>query len=380
VRPWPGTCVQLVIGRGTTRRSRPRRRTGTRDGVRNGAFGTFDASQLVLTAMASAISEQKQGSSPQRGTRVRAVWSVIKETASDWKEDNASGLAAALAYYTLLSIAPLVVLAVAIAGLAFGEEAARGQISQQISTVVGAQAGESIESIASNAQAPTAGVLSSIIGVIVLLFGASGVFGELQTSLNTIWEVEPKPGRGILGAIKDRFFSFTMVVGVAFLLLVSLLLSAAIAGLGHFLENALPGGEALWTLLNLAISLGIITVLFALVFKVVPDAEIRWHDVWVGAFVTAVLFTIGKLLIGLYLGKSTLTSSYGAAGSLVALVVWVYYTSQIVFLGAEFTQVYARRFGSRIEPSKNAVHADDAQHDHDQEHDREKPDSRAYGV
>jgi membrane protein len=334
--------------------------------------------------MSEEISVQKPAKSPLRGTRVRAVWSVIKETASDWKEDNASGLAAALAYYTLLSIAPLVVLAVAIAGLAFGEEAARGQISDQISTVVGAQAGESIESIASNAHAPSAGVFSSIIGVIVLLFGASGVFGELQTSLNTIWEVEPKPGRGILGVIKDRFFSFTMVVGVAFLLLVSLVLSAAIAGLGSFLENALPGGEALWMLLNIALSLGIVTLLFALIFKIVPDAEIRWRDVWVGAFVTAVLFTIGKLLIGLYLGKSTLTSSYGAAGSLVALVVWVYYTSQIVFLGAEFTQVYARRFGSRIVPSENAVPAEHAHHQHDEQAREKKEsgkrDSRAYGV
>jgi membrane protein len=333
--------------------------------------------------MADEIHTQKQAKSPLRGGRAQAVWSVIKETASDWKDDNASGLAAALAYYTLLSIAPLVVLAVAIAGLAFGEEAARGQISQQLSTVVGAQAGESIESIASSAHAPSAGVLSSIIGVVVLLFGASGVFGELQTSLNTIWEVEPKPGRGILGVIKDRFFSFTMVVGVAFLLLVSLVLSAAIAGLGRFLENALPGGEALWTVLNVAISLGIITLLFALIFKVVPDAKIRWHDVWVGAFVTAVLFTIGKLLIGLYLGKSSFSSSYGAAGSLVALVVWVYYTSQIVFLGAEFTQVYARRFGSRIVPTENAVPAEDAGQGQEQRKatpaEPGKRGSRAYG-
>jgi membrane protein len=339
--------------------------------------------------MGNETNARNQTNSPLRGGRVRAAWSVIKETASDWKEDNASGLAAALAYYTLLSIAPLVVLAVAIAGLAFGEEAARGQISEQIGNVVGAQAGQSIESIASNAHAPSAGVLSSIIGVVVLLFGASGVFGELQTSLNTIWEVEPKPGRGIVGVIKDRFFSFTMVIGVAFLLLVSLVLSAAIAGLGTFLEGALPGGEALWMLLNVAISLAIITLLFALIFKVVPDAKIRWHDVWVGAFVTAVLFTIGKLLIGLYLGKSTLTSSYGAAGSLVALVVWVYYTSQIVFLGAEFTQVYARRFGSRIEPSENAVHAGDAQHDvsasnaekkKNENTDSGERDPRAYGI
>lgn len=288
---------------------------------------------------------------------MQVLWTVLKETASDWQDDKAATLAAALAYYTLLSIAPLIVLAVAIAGFAFGEEAARGQIAEQIGGLVGAQAGEAIEAIARNANAPKTGTLSAIVGVIVLLFGASGVFGELQTSLNAIWNVEPKPGRGIAGIIKDRFASFTMVLGVAFLLLVSTVLSAAIASLGRFLEGALPGGETLWTVLNIAISLGIITVLFALIYKVIPDAKIHWHDVWIGAFATAALFTIGKLLVGLYLGKSTFVSSYGAAGSVVALVVWVYYSSQIVFLGAEFTQVYARRFGSQIEPGKNAVNA-----------------------
>ena len=291
------------------------------------------------------------------------MWSLLKETISDWSDDSAARLAAALAYYTLLSIAPMVVLAVAIAGLAFGDEAARGQISQQIGAVVGGQAAEAVEAIARNARAPDTGVLSSVLGVIVLLFGASGVFGELQSSLDTIWEVQPKPGRGILGVIKDRFFSFTMVLGVAFLLLVSLVLSTALSALGRYLSGALPGGAMLWTALNFVLSLGLITLLFALIFKVVPDAEIRWRDVWVGALVTAALFTVGKLLIGLYLGRSTFASSYGAAGSVVALVVWVYYSSQIVFLGAEFTQVYARRFGSRIKPSDNAVPAEQSKRD-----------------
>jgi membrane protein len=302
---------------------------------------------------------------PRRGSKVRDAWAVIKETASDWSEDDAARLAASLAYYTLLSIAPLIVLAVAIAGLVFGEDAARGQIASQIGALVGTQAAQAIEAIARNANAPETGVVSSLIGIVVLLFGASGVFGELQSSLNAIWEVEPKPGRGVLGIVKDRFFSFTMVVGVAFLLLVSLVLSAAVAALGSYLSGALPGGEALWTVLNLALSIAIVTLLFALVFKVVPDVEIRWRDVWVGAFVTALLFSLGKFLIGLYLGKSSFTSSYGAAGSVVALVVWVYYTSQIVFLGAEFTQVYARRFGSRIMPSEKAVPA--REHEHEDE-------------
>jgi membrane protein len=312
-------------------------------------------------SVAAETGVPSRAKTPPRGGRVQLVWSVIKETASDWDDDKAATLAAALAYYTLLSIAPLIVLAVAIAGLVFDEEAARGQISEQISGLVGTQAGEAIEAIARNASAPEAGILSTVIGVIVLLFGASGVFGELQSSLNTIWEVEPKPGRGIVGVIKDRFFSFTMVLGVAFLLMVSMILTAAISSVGRFLESSLPGGEALWSVLNFAISLGIITLLFALIYKVIPDAKIRWRDVWIGAAATAVLFTIGKLLVGLYLGKSTFVSSYGAAGSVVALVVWVYYSSQIVFLGAEFTQVYARRFGSKIEPARDALRKDDAE-------------------
>jgi membrane protein len=312
---------------------------------------------MTAAAETRAISRAK---TPPRGGRVQLTWSVIKETASDWDDDKAATLAAALAYYTLLSIAPLIVFAVAVAGLVFGEEAARGQISEQISGLVGPQASEAIESIAKNADAPATGMVSTVIAVVVLLFGASGVFGELQSSLNTIWEVEPKPGRGIMGIVKDRFFSFTMVLGVAFLLLVSMVLTAAISSFGKFLESSLPGGEALWAVLNFAISLGIITLLFALIYKVIPDAKIRWHDVWIGAGVTAALFTIGKLLVGLYLGKSTFVSSYGAAGSIVALVVWVYYSSQIVFLGAEFTQVYARRFGSRIEPGRDALRKDDA--------------------
>jgi membrane protein len=198
-------------------------------------------------------------------------------------------------------------------------------------------------------------VLGTIVGIVVLLFGASGVFGELQDSLNTIWEVAPRPGRGIWGVIKDRFFSFTMVLGVAFLLLVSLVVSTALAALGHWLSNSIAGVEWLWQILNFLISLAMIALLFALLFKVVPDVKIRWRDVWIGASVTAVLFTIGKLLIGLYVGKAGVASPYGAAGSLVVIVVWVFYSAHILFVGAEFTQVYARAFGSPLEPARGAV-------------------------
>ena len=286
------------------------------------------------------------------------VIQLFKDTGLEWYEDEVPRKAASLAYYTLLSTAPLVLFSVAIAGLLFGDEAARGQIAGQISSVVGEQAATAIQSVARSAHQSDSGTLGSIVGVVVLLVGASGVFGELQTALNEIWSVKPKPGRGIRGFLRDRFWSFTMVLGVAFMLLVSLVISTALAALGRYLSGSLPGGEAVWQILNFLISLAIITGLFGLIFKVVPDAEIRWRDVWVGAGFTAVLFTLGKFVLGLYLGKSTVASSYGAAGSIVALVVWVYYAAQIAFLGAEFTQVYARLFGKDIKPSPQAVAID----------------------
>ena len=285
----------------------------------------------------------------------KALWGLLGETARDWKDDKADRLSAALAFYTILSLAPLVVIAVAVAGLAVGEEAARGQLSDQLGALMGPQAGAAVESILANAHKPATGVASTIFGAVVLLVGASGVFGELQDSLNTIWEVAPKPGRGVWGMLRDRFFSFTMVLGVGFLLLVSLLVSAGLAAAGDVLSHALPGGDALWKVINFAVSLVVITALFALIYKVVPDVKVAWRDVWVGASVTALLFVLGKLAIGLYLGKSTVASAYGAAASIVVITIWVYYSAQILFLGAEFTQVYARLFGSRIEPSKNAV-------------------------
>lgn len=283
------------------------------------------------------------------------VWVLLKETGEDFIDDNVTRLAGALAYFTLLSLAPLVVIAIAIAGLAVDEEALRGRLGTELGAVVGPSGDAAVRAIVENAKTPSTGIVSSALGIVVLLFGASGVFGELQSALNTIWEVAPKPGRGIWGTIKDRLFSFAMVMGVAFLLLVSLLLSTALAAAGRFFEHSLPGGEAVWQVLNFLISFGVVSALFAVTFKVVPDAEVRWRDVWIGAVVTAFLFSVGKFLIGLYLGKSTVASSYGAAGSIVLLVIWVYYSSTILFLGAEFTQVYAKRFGSRIRPSENAV-------------------------
>jgi len=287
--------------------------------------------------------------------RVRDIGSLLKATVVEWLDDNAARVAASLAFYTLLSMAPLVILSVAISGVVLGEDAARARIVHEIGSFIGPQAAGALDAVVESASKSNSGTLSSIIGLIVLVVGASGVFGELQYALDTIWGVKPKPQRGVMGIIKDRLFSFSMVIGVAFVLLVSLIISAVLSGVGSFMSDALPGGALLWQGINLVVSLGVITVLFALIFKVVPDVEIRWRDVWVGALVTAALFNVGKYALGFYLGSSTVASSYGAAGSVVALVVWVYYSSQLVFLGAEFTQVFARRFGVQIRPSKNAM-------------------------
>ncbi|HEX5661628.1 MAG TPA: YihY/virulence factor BrkB family protein [Polyangiales bacterium] len=285
--------------------------------------------------------------------KVPTIVSVLKETATDWSRDNATRLAAALAFYTVLSLAPLLMLAVSIAGLVFGEEAARGQIASQLTAVTGPEAGEGIQTVLANADAPKTGTLSSILSIAVLLFGASGVFGELQSSLNEVWQVQRKPGK-LLSVLRQRFFSFSMVLGVAFLLLVSLLVSAVLTAVGDKLTHALPGGEVLWQGVNLVASLGIITVIFALIFKVIPDVQIAWSDVWVGAFATAVLFTVGKFGLDMYLGRASVASPYGAAGSLIVLVIWVYYAAQILFFGAEFTQVHARRRGAELKPKKHA--------------------------
>lgn len=283
------------------------------------------------------------------------LWGILKQTGSDWSADNVTRLSASLAYYTVLSLAPMLVVGVSVAGIVFGEEAARGQIAAELARVVGPEAGKSIETLLSNARSPTQGLFGSLIGLVVLLFGASGVFGELQASLNEIWKVEPKPGRGVWGFVQQRFFSFTCVLGVAFLLLVSLVLSAVLAAVGAAFSGALPGGAWLWQGLNVVFSLAIITALFALIFKVVPDVRIAWRDVWMGAFVTALLFSLGKFALALYLGRASISSPYGAAGSLVVLVIWIYYAAQILFMGAEFTQVYAAHRGARIAPSEHAV-------------------------
>jgi membrane protein len=283
------------------------------------------------------------------------IWGLLKETVSEWLEDKAPRLAAALAYYTMFSLAPLLLIVIAIAGLALGQEAVQGQLIAQLQGLVGENGAEAIQSMLASANKPKAGLVATGLGLATLLFGASGVFGALQDSLNTIWEVTPKPGRGVLGVLQARFVSFTMVLGVGFLLLVALLLSAALAALGELMGGLLPIPEYVLQGLNFLLSFSVITLLFALIYKILPDVEIRWSDVWIGAAVTALLFTIGKLLIGLYLGKSDVGAAYGIAGSVVIILLWVYYSALILFLGAEFTQVYANTYGSRVVPDEDAL-------------------------
>ncbi|MDV2991396.1 MAG: hypothetical protein N4J56_001050 [Chroococcidiopsis sp. SAG 2025] len=287
--------------------------------------------------------------------RIKTIISLLRETFTEWNEDKASRLAAALAYYTVFSLAPMLIIAIAIAGAVFGEEAARGEIVTQIQGLVGRDGAKFIETAIEGASKPKAGTIASLISIAVLLFGASGLFAQLQDSLNTIWEVQPKPGRGLIGILRDRFLSFTMVLGVGFLLLVSLVLSAGLSGLVNFLGSLLPGIGALLQIANFVLSFAVTTLLFGLIYKVLPDVKIAWSDVWSGAIVTSLLFSIGRFALGLYLGNSSFGSTYGAAGSVVIILVWVYYAAQILFFGAEFTQVYARRYGSRIVPTKNAV-------------------------
>jgi membrane protein len=286
---------------------------------------------------------------------VKSGFSMIKESFKGWMDDGALDLGAALAYYTIFSLAPLLLIVIGVAGLVWGREAVQGQLVSQLQGVVGPQGSEAIQTMIANAGRHGSGVLATIVGLVTILFGATGAFVQLQSALNRVWNVEPRPGAGIWSFVRTRLISFGMILGIGFLLLVSLVLTAAVAAIGKWATGLLPGGETLVSALTFAVSFLLITLLFAMIYKVLPDVEIAWRDVWIGAGVTAFLFTIGKFLIGLYLGKSSAASTYGAAGSLVVLLLWVYYSSQILFLGAEFTEVYATRYGSRIRPSKHAV-------------------------
>ena len=287
---------------------------------------------------------------------------LLKLTYQGWKEDKASRLSAALAYYTIFSLAPMLLIIIAVTGFFFGQrDIVQTQVMNQIEGLVGAEGKAFVSDLLTSASNPAKGILATLVGIITLLFGALGVFNELHNALNTIWEVREEETKGFIESIKkvlfSRLLSFSMILGIGFLLLVSLVISAALSAVQETIGNAIPVSEILLQLVNLVISIGVITVLFALIFKFLPDAEIAWRDVWLGAFVTAVLFSLGKFFIGIYLGNSTVTSSFGAAGSLVLLLLWIYYSAQILLFGAEFTEVYSNQFGSKIVPEGAAMHS-----------------------
>jgi membrane protein len=273
---------------------------------------------------------------------LRDVWVTLKQTFWAWNDHEAPRLGAALSFYTMLSLAPLVILVIAIASLVFGHSAAQNDIIREVQGIMGTEGAKAVETVIEHGQKPTS-VLASVIGVIILLVGASGAFSELQSALNKIWDVQPNNGSAVASLIKARLFSFGMVLAVSFLLLVSLVVTAGLAVVGKFFGEILPMPELLMHAINFLISFVGISALFALIFKYVPEAKIEWKDVWEGAIATALLFTIGKSLIGLYLGKAAIGSAYGAAGSLIVVIVWVYYSAMIFFFGAEFAHVRATR-------------------------------------
>jgi membrane protein len=283
----------------------------------------------------------------------------IKKTITEWINAEPFELAAALSYYTLFSLAPLLIIAISVAGLVFGREAAQNEIAETLKGVVGEESAQTVQGMIEAAgNKPKAGIISTIIGFVALLFGAGGVVGQLQSSLNKVWKVAPKPGQGVWGFIRQRFFSFAMVLAIGFLLIVSLLVSAVLASFTRMLSGLFGDAAVIAHIVDVLVSFGFITLLFALIYKYVPDVEIQWRDVWVGAAITSVLFTLGKFAIGLYIGTSGVTSGYGAAGSILTVLLWVYYSSLIFFFGAEFTRVYASEYGSGVVPSEHAQPAD----------------------
>ena len=295
--------------------------------------------------------------SGKHGSFVANSISLLKQTFSEWLDDKVPQLGAALAYYTVFSLAPLVLLLLAIVGFLFRNDPAGAwqKVTEQMSYFLDKSAIDVVQGIAQKASQPNKGVVATSIGILLALFGASGVFGQLQDALNTIWGVKAKPGVGIMGFIRSRFLSFAMVAGVCFLLLVSLVLESLLKSLSHYVQAMLPGGIVIALVVYSTFDLAVVVLLFASIFKFLPDVKIQWRDVWIGAVMTAIFFAIGKWALGLYLGSGTAASAYGAASSLITLLLWIYYSSQILLFGAEFTQVYAARAGRAFVPDKYAV-------------------------
>ena len=278
---------------------------------------------------------------------VKQAFGLTKEAMSAWSSDYAPSMGAAISYYTLFSIAPLLVIVIAVAGLVFGVDAVRTVVFDQLHALMGEEGAEAVQDMLATASEPSTGAIATAVSVVGLLIGATTAFGEIQSALDRIWRAPAHEGSGLWFLLRTRLLSFGMILGMAFLLTVSLVTSAAIALIGKWWDGWLGGWETLAQIVDVAVSLGFLTLIFALIYKMIPRVKVSWHDVWIGAALTAVLFTIGKVLIGLYLGKSDVTSSFGTAGSLVIVMIWVYYASQIFLFGAELTRVYAETYGSR---------------------------------
>jgi membrane protein len=274
------------------------------------------------------------------------IWKMLKETVLAFIDDEALSRGAAIAFYTVTSIAPVLLIVIAIAGLAFGRDAAQNAITAQLSGLMGRQTAEVLQTAVASAASKSSGIVATIVGIATLLVTASGVFGEMQTALNAIWKAKPK-GTTVSRLIRARAASLGLVAALGFLLMVSLVVSTVLTAFGNYLDSLLPFGKVILTVLNVVVSLMLISFLFAAIYKVLPDRSLTWRDVVVGAIVTAVLFTVGKSLISWYIGSSAVASSFGAAGALIVLLLWVYYSAQIFLLGAEFTKVYANRHGSK---------------------------------
>lgn len=290
---------------------------------------------------------------PEKQSRItlRALARVFRRALAGWWKDDVPRLGASLAYYTLFALAPILVVAITIGGLIFGQASVRSEIVSQIQGLLGQQGAEGVQAMLEGASRPANSALATAAGVVTFFLGATGAFLELQTSLNTIWRVKPKAdGSFFKVLVIQRLISFGLVVAMGFLLVTSLLVSAALAAFHTYMGNAFPGVVVVWEALNVVVSLAVITVLFAMIYKVLPDVRLVWTDVWIGALVTAGLFSIGKLLIGMYLGSTGLASSYGAAGSVIVILLWVYYSAQVILLGAEFTREYVATFGRRPRP------------------------------
>src|SRR2546423_11508548 len=285
------------------------------------------------------------------------VVDLFRQTVSEWIEDKAPQLGAALAYYTVFSLAPLILILLAVIGVVFRNDPAGAwsRATEQMSYFLDRSGVQVVQEIARSVSQPARTTSATIIGIAFALFGASGVFGQLQDALNTIWGVKAKPAAGIWSFLRARFLSFAMVAGVCFLLLVSLAIEALLKGFSHYIQSALPGGIVIAITVYLIFDFAVVVLLFAMIFKFLPDVSIQLRDVWIGAVMTAILFGIGKWLLGFYLGSGAAGSAYGAASSLITLLLWVYYSSQILLFGAEFTQVYAERAGRGAKPDEYAV-------------------------